>query len=139
MSKSRGNVVNPDDIIDQFGADSLRLYEMFLGPLEAMKPWSTQNILGVVRFLKKVWMEFIGPDGDPAEKISEGAALSAEDAKVFHQTIKKVTEDIQGLRFNTAISQMMICQNTLAKAPAYSLEIAKVITQMLHFALWRDN
>ena len=131
MSKSRGNVVNPDDIIDQFGADSLRLYEMFLGPLEAMKPWSTQNIQGVVRFLKKVWMEFIGPDGNPAKKISEGAALSAEDAKVFHQTIKKVTEDIQGLRFNTAISQMMICQNTLAKAPAYSLEIAKVFTQLL--------
>ncbi|MCH2156804.1 MAG: leucine--tRNA ligase, partial [Opitutales bacterium] len=131
MSKSRGNVVNPDDIIDQFGADSLRLYEMFLGPLEAMKPWSTQNIQGVVRFLKKVWMEFIGPDGNPAKKISEGAALSAEDAKVFHQTIKKVTEDIQGLRFNTAISQMMICQNTLAKAPAYNLEIAKVFTQLL--------
>ncbi|NRA28066.1 MAG: leucine--tRNA ligase, partial [Opitutales bacterium] len=131
MSKSRGNVVNPDDIIDQFGADSLRLYEMFLGPLEAMKPWSTQNIQGVVRFLKKVWMEFIGPDGDPAEKISEGAALSAEDAKVFHQTIKKVTEDIQGLRFNTAISQMMICQNTLSKAPAYYFELAKVFTQLL--------
>ncbi|HKB91988.1 MAG TPA: class I tRNA ligase family protein, partial [Opitutaceae bacterium] len=116
MSKSRGNVVNPDSVIADYGADSLRLYEMFLGPLEATKPWNPQGIEGVHRFLKKIWRECLGEDGNPNPKISTTAADSPEVEKLLHETIKKVGEDIEGLRFNTAISQMMIFVNALQKA-----------------------
>ncbi len=118
MSKSRGNVVNPDTIIASHGTDTLRLYLMFLGPLEAMKPWSMKQIEGVHRFLQKVWRECIAADGSVNAKISAGATDSAELTKLLHETIKKVGDDIEALRFNTAISQMMIFSNALQKVPA---------------------
>jgi leucyl-tRNA synthetase len=115
MSKSRGNVVNPDDIIREFGTDSLRLYLMFLGPLEAMKPWNPKGIEGVHRFLRKVWRECLAEDGTVNPRISDTGALSAGTEKLLHETIKMVGEHIETLRFNTAISQMMILVNALQK------------------------
>jgi leucyl-tRNA synthetase len=120
MSKSRGNVVSPDTIIASHGTDTLRLYLMFLGPLEAMKPWNPRGIEGVHRFLHKVWRECIGPDGLANQKISPTAVDSAELEKLLHETIKKVGDDIEALRLNTAISQMMILVNALQKAPQVS-------------------
>ena len=117
MSKSRGNVVNPDDIIAAYGTDSLRLYLMFLGPLEAMKPWNTKNIEGVHRFLKKIWRECLDAEGAVNPRITAGGALSPDAEKVLHETIKKVGEDTEALKFNTAISQMMILGNSLQKEP----------------------
>ena len=110
MSKSRGNVVNPDDIVREFGADAMRLYEMFMGPLEAVKPWQTENIVGVARFLDKVWKLGQKPlvDGWGEDAIAREA----------HRTIKKVGEDIEGLRFNTAISALMVLSNALTKVDA---------------------
>jgi len=108
MSKSLGNVVNPDDVVEQYGADSLRLYEMFMGPLEQVKPWSMKGVEGVFRFLAKVWRL--------RDKVNEESS-STDLAKITHATIKKVGEDIEGLRFNTAISSMMECVNAYNKAP----------------------
>lgn len=118
MSKSRGNVVNPETIIESYGADALRLYLMFLGPLEAMKPWNTKGIEGIARFLRKAWRLIVGEDGEPQLGIGQSDALDPETERVLHATIKKVTEDYARLSFNTAISQMMICLNHLAKAEA---------------------
>ncbi len=114
MSKSRGNVVNPDEMIDRFGADAVRLYEMFMGPLEAMKPWSTRGVEGVTRFLDRVWRLIANEDGalSPAVGIY---APTPDQLRLLHQTIKKVTEDIEELRFNTAISQMMVFTNEMTK------------------------
>ncbi len=131
MSKSRGNTVNPDDIIKSHGADTVRLYLMFLGPLEAMKPWSPQGIEGVHRFLQKVWREVIGREGSPNPKISATAADSEELVKLLHETIKKVTDDIDNLRFNTAISQMMIFANALQKASSVNIATVRVFLQLL--------
>lgn len=117
MSKSRGNVVNPDEVIASWGADSFRLYEMFMGPLEAMKPWSPRGIEGVFRFLSRAWRMFIDESG----QLNPGLLTEpSEDAKrkveqVTHSTIKKVSEDIERLGFNTAISQLMIYVNELNK------------------------
>ncbi len=118
MSKSRGNVVNPDTINTSHGTDTLRLYLMFLGPLEAMKPWNPNGIEGVHRFLQKIWRECLSREGEVNSKITldDSAAESAEFVKLFHETIKKVGDDIENLRFNTAISQMMIFSNALQKA-----------------------
>lgn len=114
MSKSRGNVVNPDEMIDRFGADAVRLYEMFMGPLEAMKPWSTRGVEGVTRFLERVWRLIVNDEGRlSAAVVSSDPALETQ--RVLHQTIKKVTEDIEQLRFNTAISQMMVFTNEMTK------------------------
>ena len=131
MSKSRGNVVSPDTIIQSHGTDTLRLYLMFLGPLEAMKPWSMQQIEGVHRFLQKVWRELIAADGSVNSKISADAAQPAELTKLLHETIKKVGEKIETLQFNTAISDMMIFVNALQKAPVVSRESALVFLQLL--------
>ena len=132
MSKSRGNVVNPDDIIEKYGADSLRLYEMFLGPLEDQKPWNTNGIEGVSRFLKKVWREYINTEnGEINAKISKDAQDSSELLKSLNETIKKVSIDIENLRFNTAISQMMIFVSTLQKQKQRSLESASKFIQLL--------
>ena len=131
MSKSRGNVVNPDTIIESHGTDTLRLYLMFLGPLEAMKPWSMQQIEGVHRFLQKVWRECLTADGVVNPKISATATDSAELTKLLHETIKKVGDDIEGLRFNTAISQMMIFANALQKAPVVSRGTVLMFLQVL--------
>ena len=115
MSKSRGNVANPDDVIRDFGADSLRLYLMFLGPLEAMKPWNPKGIEGVHRFLRKIWRECLNEEGAVNPRVVDAGALSAETEKLRHETIKVVGEHIESLRFNTAISQMMILVNALQK------------------------
>lgn len=114
MSKSRGNVVNPDDMIDQFGADAVRLYEMFMGPLESMKPWSTRGVEGITRFLDRVWRLMIGEDGALSAAVT-GVVPTPEQQRLLHCTIKKVTDDIDGLRFNTAISQMMVFTNEMTK------------------------
>ncbi|NOS55383.1 MAG: class I tRNA ligase family protein [Cyclobacteriaceae bacterium] len=110
MSKSYFNVVNPDQIIDNYGADTLRMYEMFLGPLEASKPWSTQGIDGVFKFLRKVWNLIHDQSGNL--KVSE-AEPTREELKVLHKTIKKVEQDIENFSFNTSVSEFMICVNEL--------------------------
>jgi leucyl-tRNA synthetase len=131
MSKSRGNVVSPDTIIASHGADTLRLYLMFLGPLEAMKPWNPRGIEGVHRFLQKVWRECLTVEGEVQPKISVNANEPAELTKLLHETIKKVGEDIEGMRFNTAISQMMILVNALQKAPAVQRSTVLSLLQLL--------
>ena len=108
MSKSRGNVVNPDDVVSEYGADSFRLYEMFMGPLEKSKPWSTTGLQGCYRFTQKIWKVFTD---DPA-KIQDNCATD-ETIKLLHQSIKKVTNDLSNLRFNTSVSQLMIFVNHL--------------------------
>ncbi len=110
MSKSLGNVVNPDDIIEKFGADTLRLYEMFLGPLEQSKPWNTNGIDGVFKFLRKFWRLYHNESGE--FQVSDEAPTAAE-LKVLHKTIKKVEEDIDRFAFNTSVSTFMICANEL--------------------------
>lgn len=110
MSKSKYNVVNPDDICNEYGADTLRLYEMFLGPLEQAKPWNTAGITGVFGFLKKLWRLYFDDNGS----IVTNEEPSAEMYKSLHKTIKKVTEDIENFSFNTSVSQFMICVNELA-------------------------
>jgi leucyl-tRNA synthetase len=115
MSKSRGNVVNPDQMIDRFGADAVRMYEMFMGPLEAMKPWSTRGVEGVTRFLERVWRLMVDEDGRLSDAVVTSPP-SLDHQRLLHQTIKKVTDDIEGLRFNTAISQMMVFTNEMTKA-----------------------
>ncbi len=131
MSKSRGNVVNPDTIIQSHGTDTLRLYLMFLGPLEAMKPWNPRGIEGVHRFLQKVWRELIAADGTVHPKISDTAPEPAELTKLLHETIKKVTERLDDMRFNTAISDLMIFSNALQKAPVVSRRTAQQFLQLL--------
>jgi leucyl-tRNA synthetase len=117
MSKSRGNVVNPDDVIREYGADSLRLYEMFMGPLEAVKPWNMKGVEGVYRFLSRVWRLIVD---DAADTLTLNPAIkdvspSADTLRELHRTIKKVGEDTEGLRFNTAIAAMMEFVNYLTK------------------------
>ncbi len=114
MSKSRGNVVNPDEMIDRFGADAVRLYEMFMGPLEAMKPWSTRGVEGVTRFLDRAWRLAVSDDGTLSRAVA-GGEPSLDQRRLLHQTVKKVTEDLEELRFNTAISQMMVFTNEMTK------------------------
>ena len=111
MSKSYFNVVNPDEICEEYGADTLRLYEMFLGPLEQAKPWNTAGITGVFGFLKKLWKLYVGDEG----VLVTDAEPTKEMYKTLHKTIKKVTEDIEGFSFNTSVSQFMICVNELAQ------------------------
>ena len=114
MSKSRGNVVNPDEVVNEYGADSMRLFEMFMGPLEDMKPWSTRGVEGVHRFLNRLWRLFLTEDGriDPS---IQSIPATPEFERLYHQTVKKVGEDVEALRFNTAISQMMIFLNEAMK------------------------
>jgi leucyl-tRNA synthetase len=117
MSKSRGNVINPDEVVDKYGTDSMRLYEMFMGPLEATKPWSMRGVEGVYRFLGRVWRLIID---DRAEEVRLNDAVQScepdrETLRKLHATIKKVTEDLDGMRFNTAISAMMEMANHLTK------------------------
>ena len=126
MSKSVGNVVSPDVVIDAYGADSLRLFEMFLGPLEAVKPWSEKGIEGVHRFLRKVNRECLRKD-----KHFSGEETDKETLRLLHETILKVTEAVEDLRFNVAISQMMILANHMQKAESYSVESAKTLLQLL--------
>ncbi|KAA8497783.1 Leucine--tRNA ligase [Porphyridium purpureum] len=122
MSKSRGNVVNPDDVIQQFGADALRCYLMFMGPLDQVKPWSTQAVQGMARFLSRVWRLAIDtesvPDAEgnePLHPLLDNAEPTKEQLRVLHQTIKRISEDTEGLRFNTAIAGMMEFMNAVYK------------------------
>lgn len=131
MSKSRGNVVNPDDYIDRYGADSLRMYEMFMGPLADMKPWSANGIEGPHRFLKKVWRLLVAKEGGLNANIVEGEEKNLSSLKVLNATIEKVSSDIESLDYNTAISQLMILVNTLQKAETVSTSTAKMLVQML--------
>jgi leucyl-tRNA synthetase len=132
MSKSRGNVINPDDIIKSYGADSMRMYEMFMGPLEVSKPWITSGLVGVSRFLERLWA--IGEkrcldDADAAQEIS--AEEINRLTKLLHKTIKKVSADTATLNFNTAISQMMIYSGELAKLPAITRALWEPLVVMI--------
>lgn len=127
MSKSMFNVVNPDDIVENYGADTLRLYEMFLGPLEQSKPWDTNGIDGVHRFLKRLWGLFY--KGDDVN-VSD-AEPTAEEYKTLHKTIKKVTSDIENFSFNTAISAFMICVNELNSAKCNKRAILEPLVVLL--------
>ncbi|WP_394188358.1 leucine--tRNA ligase [Paenisporosarcina quisquiliarum] len=129
MSKSKGNVVNPDDIVASHGADTLRLYEMFMGPLDASIAWSENGLDGARRFLDRIWRLFMNEDGTVSNKIVDSNDGTLE--KVYHQTVKKVTEDYEGIRFNTAISQMMVFINEAYKAKAVPMEYAKGFVQIL--------
>ncbi|MEM9193936.1 MAG: leucine--tRNA ligase [Myxococcota bacterium] len=124
MSKARGNVVNPDDIVEMAGADAMRVYEMFMGPLEAAKPWSTSSISGVSRFLDRVYTVVSRAD----------ASTEPDDAteRLVHRTIRKVTEDIEGMRFNTAISAMMVLSNELTKLDAVPKKSAEALALLVH-------
>lgn len=144
MSKSRGNVINPDHVIEQFGADSLRLYEMFMGPLEQVKPWSTKGVDGVNRFLNRVWRLLIEEDSGELKSKVKDAEPTKEQLKVLHEAIKKVTEDIEEMRFNTAISAMMIFVNEANQWNTVPVSVAKPFIQLVspyapHLAeeLWR--
>ncbi|MDX5476419.1 MAG: leucine--tRNA ligase, partial [Bacillaceae bacterium] len=130
MSKSKGNVVNPDDIVASHGADTLRLYEMFMGPLEASIAWSTNGLDGSRRFLDRVWRLFVDENGKLSSKIVEH---SEEDTleKTYHATVKKVTEDYEGLRFNTAISQMMVFINEAYKVDVIPKEYVEGFVKLL--------
>ncbi|PQV51638.1 leucyl-tRNA synthetase [Jejuia pallidilutea] len=140
MSKSKYNVVNPDDIVADYGADSLRLYEMFLGPLEQYKPWNTAGITGVHSFLKKLWKLYVDDNG---LKVSD-AKPSKDNLKTLHQTIKKVQSDIENFSFNTSVSTFMIAVNEFTKQGCTSKEILEPLLVLIspyapHIAeeLWR--
>ena len=140
MSKSMFNVVNPDDIIRDYGADTLRLYEMFLGPVEASKPWDTNGIDGCFRFLKKFWNLFFenhrGQQSEPAdEPVIKDEPASKESLKSVHKLIKKVTQDIESFSYNTSISACMICVNELAQQKCHNHELlSKLVVVIAPFA-----
>jgi leucyl-tRNA synthetase len=125
MSKSLKNVVNPDDVVEKFGADSLRLYEMFIGPLDATKPWTENGVKGVYNFLRRV-AAFFGEPGNLTEVTERKETL-----KILHQTIKKVGDDVEDMKFNTAISQMMVFTNHCYKVGSVTPETAATFYQVL--------
>jgi leucyl-tRNA synthetase len=135
MSKSRGNIVNPDDVIDQHGADAFRCYEMFMGPLEQMKPWSTRGVEGVARFLARVWRllmtESQAGEWELSGKIKNVTATKSQE-KLLHATIKKVTSDIESFSFNTAISQMMIFVNAFTNVDCIPLPTIRTFLILLN-------
>ncbi|AMX82551.1 leucine--tRNA ligase [Geobacillus subterraneus] len=130
MSKSKGNVVNPDDIVESHGADTLRLYEMFMGPLEASIAWSTKGLDGARRFLDRVWRLFVTENGELNPNIVDEPANDQLE-RVYHQTVKKVTEDYEALRFNTAISQLMVFINEAYKAEQMKKEYMEGFVKLL--------
>ena len=135
MSKSRGNIVNPDDVIDQYGADAFRCYEMFMGPLEQMKPWSMRGVEGVFRFLARVWRLIMTEDQAGEWQLSSGlkdADVTKPENKILHATIKKVTEDVESLSFNTAISQMMIFVNAFTNAETLPVSAMRTFLVLLN-------
>jgi len=126
MSKSRGNVINPDDVIEEYGADSMRLYEMFMGPLDKSKPWSIKGLQGCARFSEKIWRIY----NDTAKHSDQADAK--ETTQLLHQTIAKVTNDLENMRFNTAISQMMILSNHLQGLDIINIETLKTFLLLLN-------
>ena len=135
MSKSRGNIVNPDDVIDRHGADAFRCYEMFMGPLEQMKPWSTRGVEGVARFLARVWRLLMTENQAGEWELSgkiKNVDASASQQKLLHATIKKVTEDIESFSFNTALSQMMIFVNAFTNAETIPLSAMRPFLILLN-------
>ncbi|MCS6968552.1 MAG: leucine--tRNA ligase [Cytophagales bacterium] len=122
MSKSKYNVVNPDDIVEKYGADTLRLYEMFLGPIEADKPWSTHGIEGVYKFLRKLWRLFFDEKGN---YLITKEPPTVEELKILHKTLKKVEEDIENYSFNTTVSQLMICVNELSALKCHKFDVLR--------------
>lgn len=129
MSKSKGNVVNPDDVIESHGADTLRLYEMFMGPLDASIAWSENGLDGSRRFLDRIWRLFITETGELSEKVQDTESEDLQ--KTYHETVKKVTEDFEALRFNTGISQLMVFINDCYKAPVIPREFAEGFMKLL--------
>ena len=125
MSKSKGNVINPDDMIQEFGADSLRMYEMFMGPIEADKPWDPNGIDGSKKFLDRVWRLYT-----ESGKLKDEPNANLE--KVYHYTVKKVTNDYETMNFNTAISQMMIFVNAVYKEEVFPQEYAEGFVKLLN-------
>ena len=141
MSKSKGNVVNPDDIVERYGADTLRMYEMFMGPLDASSTWSEGGIEGSRKFLDRIWRLLLDENDKMRDRIT--TVNTHELDQVYHQTVKKVTEDYDNLHFNTAISQMMIFINEAYKVDALPFEYVTGFIQLLapiapHFSeeLW---
>jgi leucyl-tRNA synthetase len=131
MSKSRGNVVNPDDIVERYGADAFRLYEMFMGPLEQVKPWNTRGVEGTHRFLNRAWRLLVsGDDRSLGDRVSDCEPTSDE-ARWIHKTIARVTEDIEAMRFNTAISALMEFTNAATKWERIPRSIAEQFTLLL--------
>ena len=153
MSKSKYNVVNPDDICAQYGADTLRLYEMFLGPIEQSKPWNTQGLSGVYSFLKKFWKLYHTPPlGLFSAENSEGAFFLSDESptkaemKILHQMIRKMDEDVQNFSFNTSVSHFMIAVNELTKLNCNKRAVLEPLAVLIspyapHIAeeLWRKS
>jgi leucyl-tRNA synthetase len=131
MSKSRGNVINPDDIVRDYGADVFRLYEMYMGPLEASKPWNTRDIIGMVRFLNAVWRNFVGDE--ETNKVANIVDEPVPDAleRQAHRATKKVGEDISALRFNTAIAELIKLNNEITGMPTVPRRLAETFTLLL--------
>lgn len=131
MSKSRGNVINPDDVIRNYGADALRLYEMFMGPLEQVKPWSMRGVEGVYRFLRRVWNMMIDEQTGELNQAVQETEASKDQMRTLHQTIKKVTEDIEDGRYNTAISALMVFNNDALKWEKRPVSVLKPFVLLL--------
>jgi leucyl-tRNA synthetase len=135
MSKSRGNIVNPDEVIDEYGADAFRCYEMFMGPLEQMKPWSMRGVEGISRFLARVWRLMMDENQAGEWELSpriQDVASDKSQLKLVHTTIKKVTEDIESLSFNTAISQMMVFVNGFTNVESIPVTAMRVLLLLLN-------
>jgi len=131
MSKSRGNVINPEEIMDEYGSDSMRLYEMFMGPLNKSKPWSTKGLQGCYRFVNKLWSIIVDENGNLSSKIVDSVEEDKDTLFLHHQTIKKLGEDIENLHFNTAVSQLMIYCNHLQKCSTVSKKLIQELVIIL--------
>ena len=131
MSKSRGNVINPEEIMDKYGSDSMRLYEMFMGPLNKSKPWSTKGLQGCYRFVNKLWSIIVDENGNLSSKIVDSDEEDKDTLFLHHQTIKKLGEDIENLHFNTAVSQLMIYCNHLQKCSTVSKKLIEELVIIL--------
>jgi len=131
MSKSRGNVINPEEIMDEYGSDSMRLYEMFMGPLNKSKPWSTKGLQGCYRFVNKLWSIIVEENGDLSSKIVDTVEKDKDTLFLHHQTIKKLGDDIENLHFNTAVSQLMIYINHLQKCDTISRKLIEELVVIL--------
>ncbi len=132
MSKSKGNVVNPDEIVKKYGADALRIYEMFMGPLQDSKPWSTEGVIGITRFLDKVWQVALNTEKPQIRETLIGKEEKAQIDKLREETIKKVTNDIEGYRFNTAISALMIYTNALLEKEIRDKSYSAILVKLLN-------